>query len=107
MRQAKHLTQDALAERAGLTAKYLSEVENGHVNPSLKVLHALANEGLGVTISELFGGPLSVAATRPDVAKIVSLLEPETDEVCATVARIVEAVVGPLSSHGSRPSERR
>ncbi|MFZ4580763.1 MAG: helix-turn-helix domain-containing protein [Myxococcota bacterium] len=77
MRLARRLTQDALAERAELTPKYVSEIENGHVNPSLKVIHAIAVDGLGVSVAELFAGPLALSPARPVVAKLVASLQSE------------------------------
>ncbi len=42
------LTQEALAHRSGLTATYVSLVENGHKAPTILAVRQLA-EGLGVT----------------------------------------------------------
>ena len=96
LRLARRLTQDALAERCHLTPKYLSEVENGHVNPSLRVLDALARQGFGITLAELFSGPAAWSTARPQIARIVSMLDDESEEVCAVVARVVESVLAPI-----------
>lgn len=46
------LTQEALAERASISPRHVSYLENGDRQPTLTVLLALS-EGLGVPISEL------------------------------------------------------
>ena len=51
LRAKKKLSQRALAERSGLDTSYLSGIERGVRNPSLKSLETLAN-GLGCSISE-------------------------------------------------------
>jgi transcriptional regulator with XRE-family HTH domain len=55
LRKERHLSQLALALECGLTKSYLSDLERGVRNPTLKVLNRLA-EGLGVTLEELFRG---------------------------------------------------
>ncbi|HEX2859286.1 MAG TPA: helix-turn-helix transcriptional regulator [Alphaproteobacteria bacterium] len=51
-RKAKGWTQDELAHRTGMDRSYLSEIENGHKNPSVLVLLDLANT-LDVSPSQL------------------------------------------------------
>ena len=51
LRAKKKLSQRALAERSGLDTSYLSGIERGVRNPSLKSLETLA-KGLGCSISE-------------------------------------------------------
>ena len=53
LRKKKGLTQDNIAEKAGITGKYMGMLERGEVNVSVRVLESLANE-LGVTIPDLF-----------------------------------------------------
>jgi len=55
LRKERHLSQLALALECGLTKSYLSDLERGVRNPTLKVLNRLS-EGLGVTLEELFRG---------------------------------------------------
>ena len=40
-RTARHLTQEQLAEAAGITKKYVSGIENGKNNPTYSVLYRL------------------------------------------------------------------
>ena len=51
LRAKKNLTQRELARRAGLDVTYISGIERGVRNPSLKSLESVAN-GLGCPISE-------------------------------------------------------
>lgn len=53
LRVANGLTQEELADRAGLDRSYIGGVERGERNPSLSVIEKIA-EGLGVTLAELF-----------------------------------------------------
>jgi len=61
-RQQKGLTQPQLAQRAALSASYLSVLETGKRDPSLSSLQSIAR-GLGVPLSVL----LFVAADPSDV----------------------------------------
>jgi transcriptional regulator with XRE-family HTH domain len=53
LRRVKSLTQEELGEKAGLSYKFVGEVERGEVNPSLDSLIRIAN-ALGVKIGDLF-----------------------------------------------------
>jgi transcriptional regulator with XRE-family HTH domain len=52
-REELGLTQEDLAERAGIHRTYLSDIERGFRNPSLVNIERLA-AGLTVTLSDLF-----------------------------------------------------
>lgn len=51
-REARHLTQVELAEKAGVDRNYIGMVERGERNPSYLSLHKIA-KGLGLTINEM------------------------------------------------------
>ena len=53
LRATKKLSQRALSERSGLDVSYLSGIERGVRNPSLKSLESVA-KGLGCSIAETF-----------------------------------------------------
>lgn len=47
------LTQDDLAERCGISQKYLSELERGEKSASLETLVALAHDGFQIRLAAL------------------------------------------------------
>ena len=55
LREAKGLSQKALAEKSGVTDAYVAMIETGErKNPSIPVLRRLA-KALGVPVTELLG----------------------------------------------------
>lgn len=54
MRQKLGLSQEEVAHRAGVHVTYLSGIERGKRNPSLKNIHKVAG-ALGVGVGDLFG----------------------------------------------------
>lgn len=52
-RRELDLSQEVLAEQAGLHRTYISEIERGEVNPSLEIVDRLA-KALNISISRLF-----------------------------------------------------
>ena len=54
-REARELTQEKLAERAGLDPTYISGIERGLRNPGIKNVARLA-KALGLTTAELLKG---------------------------------------------------
>ncbi|MFC5522608.1 helix-turn-helix domain-containing protein [Polaromonas jejuensis] len=50
------LTQEELADRCGLFRTYMSRIESGLANPTLTVLHALA-QGLEIDLAALLAMP--------------------------------------------------
>lgn len=52
LREKRELSQEALAERAGLTGRTLSALETGNANPTWATARDLA-AALGVSIGEL------------------------------------------------------
>jgi transcriptional regulator with XRE-family HTH domain len=55
LREQRGLSQLELAIRAGVSKSYVSDLENGRRNPSIKVLQKVAS-GLGVSLEKLFQG---------------------------------------------------
>lgn len=53
LRQLKGFTQEELGEKAGLSYKFVGEIERGEVNSSLNSLIGIA-KALGVNIGDLF-----------------------------------------------------
>jgi transcriptional regulator with XRE-family HTH domain len=66
IRLLQNKTQEDIAERSGLSYKFIGEVERGRANPSLDTLERLAR-GLGVAVSDLFLSDTRYPMTQPDV----------------------------------------
>ncbi len=60
LRSERELNQEELAERVGVFRTYMSRIETGAANPTLTLIHALA-DALGVEVTELFAAPTSAA----------------------------------------------
>lgn len=52
LREERHVSQERLAKRAGITVSALSKVECGHNNPSWTTVTRIA-DALGVSLAEL------------------------------------------------------
>lgn len=65
------LTQEELADRCGLFRTYMSRIESGLANPTLTVLHTLA-EGLEVEIGVLLAMPQAKPVAKVRSARPVS-----------------------------------
>ena len=52
IRQERKMSQEALADRAGLSANYVGDTERGERNISMRALWQLA-DGLGVSVVDL------------------------------------------------------
>lgn len=85
LRKRAGLTQEALAERAGLNPKYISGIERGNENPTLDTLIRLAKE-LRVPLVELFDFELE-GMTPAAVKKVVVDLLGRLD--AATLRRVL------------------
>ncbi len=55
LRKKKGWSQEEFAFECDINKNYLSDVERGRRNPTLKVLEKIA-KGLGITLEELFKG---------------------------------------------------
>ena len=55
LRRLKKMSQEDLALEAGVNKNYLSDLERGDRNPTVKVLEKIAH-ALGINLSELFKG---------------------------------------------------
>jgi len=90
LRRARRFTQEQLAERAGLSYKFIGEVERGRGNPTLTTLLNLS-DALGVGLGDLLG----LEAGRPRLTTRQASL---ARDALASLESIVEIAA---------PSERR
>jgi len=75
LRASRNLSQEQLADASDITAKYLSQLENGHVNPSVGVMRAVAEDGLRVSLSTFFNFGFSgedADAVSQEVVRLLS-----------------------------------
>ena len=55
MRKQRQLTQENLSEKTDIGVQYLSRIENGSANPTLKIVSAIAT-AFEVAFPDLFSG---------------------------------------------------
>ena len=55
LRKNRQFTQEDLSEKSDIGVQYISRIENGRVNPTLKIVSALA-VALEVALSDVFSG---------------------------------------------------
>ncbi len=101
------MTQEELARAAKVTPKFLSQLENGHVNASIAVLARVVEEGLSMPLATFFGANPDEDVVA-EVSTIVALLagQPEPVRRCAIrlIRALIESEVRPESSVRSRRS---
>lgn len=87
-----HITQEALAHAAKLTPKFVSQIENGHVNPSIGVLSRLVEDGLKIPLSLFFADGDDGDDVREDIAKLTALFAEQPSGVRRLALRVLEAL---------------
>ena len=56
LRADRELTQEVVADRIGISQKYLSELERGQKSPSWETLVAIAHKGFDIKLASLMYG---------------------------------------------------
>ena len=87
LRRARRLTQEQLAERAGLSYKFVGEIERGRGNPTLTTMSKLA-EALGVSLIDFLG----IEAEKPRLSPRQAL---QVREALASLETLVEWAAPP------------
>lgn len=87
-RQQAGLTQEALARSAQLTSKFVSQIENGHVNPSIGVLERLVQDGFRITLGVFFMWEPS----KRDISTMLGLLARQPDDHHRRIVRAIEVL---------------
>jgi transcriptional regulator with XRE-family HTH domain len=100
LRLARNYTQEELAERAGLSYKFIGEVERGIGNPSLSTLERLSG-ALDIDIAELFGGR-ATAYAEPSAGS--DFVRETVESLQQVIARLEGA---PSRRRARRPKERK
>ena len=92
-RRAQGLSQEALAERAGISVTHMSHIETGNTKLSLAVFAALA-EGLGVAADELlWDAPESRTASLSQLEEVLAGCTRDQCRVSLAVARAARAAL--------------
>lgn len=73
-----------------MTPKFVSEIENGHANPSVGVLTRLIEHGLEIPISGFFSSDV-VGALRDDMAKLEALFAGQSATARRRALRLLKA----------------
>ncbi len=91
LRKQKGLTQEKLAEKMGVSPKYLSSIERGKENPTLDMIIKLA-QSLSVEIADLF---TFIEVEDPSERKslITSLLKEADDEQLKIALKLLKIVI--------------
>jgi transcriptional regulator with XRE-family HTH domain len=88
LRQARGMSQEGLAEKIPMNAKYLSGIERGRANPTLDTLTRLA-DALKVGVPELFNYELE----PKELAQLVAGLIGEGDQMkLQLAAKVLNAI---------------
>ena len=91
LRQGKGLTQEALAEKSGISSKYLSSIERGKENPTLDTLIQLA-KALKVELFEIFLYAHEVPSSEELRECIQSLIEEVDMDRLRLATKLLRAV---------------
>ena len=90
-RTEKGLSQEKIAERSGISAKYMSDLERGAANVSIQILERVASN-LGTTTTDLLNNEHEAERSLL-VQEIVQFLETASDDKVRTVYRIMKGVL--------------
>jgi len=77
-RKLEGLTQETLGEKAGISYKFIGEIERGEVNPSVDSLISIAN-ALSVKVKNLF----------PSETDVTTQLSPEDIEIIKKALKLL------------------
>jgi transcriptional regulator with XRE-family HTH domain len=79
------LTQEALARRAKISSKFVSQIENGRSSPSADLLVRVVELGLGVPLAAFF-------LADDDTAEVAALLSGQSASTRKRALRVLRAL---------------
>ncbi|UPT74770.1 MAG: helix-turn-helix domain-containing protein [Elusimicrobiota bacterium] len=92
-RERRRLTQHALADAAGLSDKFISNLERGSRQPATKSLQAIAG-ALGIEPKDLYTGvPSTYKPLDADLAQLASILKDASPKDRAVAIRMVKSLI--------------
>jgi transcriptional regulator with XRE-family HTH domain len=92
LRRTKDMTQEQVAERAGLSLQSVGEIERGRGNPTLVNVERLS-DALDVELTELFDLGDAKMTKEQAVQELLSLLEGATEEQVRALLTMVRVLV--------------
>src|SRR5262245_23065525 len=91
LRKEREVSQEVMAERIGISQKYLSELERGQKSPSWETLVAIAHKGFDIKLAALlFGVDEEIGG---DAKHLSDVLAGRPKEVRYDVLRAVELIL--------------
>lgn len=96
-RKAAHLSRDTVSEKAGITLKYLGEIERGEKWPSFEVTIKIARV-IGVSPSVFLESLPSATDSKSIQNDIARLLEGKSTKQLLTIFRVAQAILTSSSS---------
>jgi transcriptional regulator with XRE-family HTH domain len=95
-REGLGMTLEELASRSGLTPNYIGHIENGHRDPSLTTITALA-AGLEIDLDELFPSPSGLSPVSAEASRLWDRAPPSIQAAVLNVLRWAVAYSGHAS----------
>lgn len=92
LRQRKKISQEILAEKIGISPKYVSSIERGQENPTLDVVIKLAL-ALGVEIEEVFAISEEESAPKKLQSLVDRLLKEEDEGKLRMAVKLLRGVL--------------
>ncbi len=93
LRKLSGMTQEGLAEKAGLSWSHVNAIEGGRKSASLEAIEILSN-ALGVPPKDLFDFPWPTSAKTPQDAstRVYEMLQQHPPEDALVVSEIVQRI---------------
>ncbi len=91
LRKRKRLTQERLAEMAGVDVKYLGGIERGTENPSIGILDRLA-KGLSVKVHQILTFEHEILGERMLRRRIVQALDKCDETELQIILKLIIAI---------------
>ena len=91
LRRSQGMSQEVLAEKMGISPKYLSSIERGKENPTLDTFIKLA-DSLGIELSEIFNLAHEGKSARELRSFISEMTKGRDEESLKLAARIIRAI---------------
>lgn len=91
LRKQRNLSQEQLAEKVGMSSKYLGEIERGQVNFTVDIAERIS-EALDIELTELFDFQHELDR-KSLLKKVNSLIHNASDDELQLIFRLVKTVV--------------